>query len=316
MDPVLIVIGVVIFVVFLMFAGLTVLEPAREGTTIEERLRAMARDPSTIDLQEIELAKPFSERVIYPFVDKVSTIIKGFTPKEVENNTRSKLIQAGIAHKIKPLQFITIKYILAVGVPIFFLAIGTFKTPEDGNFIKPLFQLVLLVGVLFAMPEFWLRSQISQRQAIITRMLPDALDLMTISVEAGLGFDAAIGKVTEKFEGPIAEEFAKALHEMRMGKPRREALKDMAVRNDVPDLSQFISALVQADKLGVSIANVLRVQSDQMRLKRKQRAEEQAMKAPIKMSIVMVFFIFPTIMIILLGPAMIALMQTLSGVSQ
>jgi tight adherence protein C len=194
------------------------------------------------------------------------------------------------------------------------MALGVFKA-EEGNFVKPLAFLVVLIFGLFSLPEMWLKAQISRRQALITRMLPDALDLMTISVEAGLGFDAAIGKVTEKFEGPIAEEFAKALHEMRMGKPRREALKDMAVRNDVPDLSQFISALVQADKLGVSIANVLRVQSDQMRLRRKQRAEEAAMKAPIKMSIVLVFFIFPTILIVLLGPAMIALVNELGGAS-
>jgi tight adherence protein C len=130
-------------------------------------------------------------------------------------------------------------------------------------------------------------------------------------VEAGLGFDMALSKVVEKLRGPLAEEFSRVLHEIRMGKPRRESMKAMAVRVDVPDLSAFISALVQADKLGVSLANVLRVQSDQMRLKRRQRAEETAMKAPLKMSFVLVFFVLPALLIVLLGPAAISVIEQL-----
>ena len=167
-----------------------------------------------------------------------------------------------------------------------------------------------LIG--YFLPDMWLKSKVGARSGEIQRRLPDALDLLTVSVEAGLGFDMALAKVVEKLRGPLAEEFGKVLHEVRMGKPRRDAMKNMADRVESADVSQFISALVQADKLGVSIANVLRVQSDQMRLKRRQRAEETAMKAPLKMSFVLVFFVLPALMIVLLGPAALSVMEQLA----
>ena len=155
----------------------------------------------------------------------------------------------------------------------------------------------------FYLPNLWLNRKITQRKAEITRALPDVLDLLTISVEAGLGFDAAIHKVTEKWDNALTREFRRVLSEMRMGKARRDALRDLVTRTDVADVNTFIAAIIQADQLGVSISNVLHVQAEQMRTRRRQRAEEAAHKAPIKMIFPMVFLIFPAMYVIILGPA-------------
>ena len=155
------------------------------------------------------------------------------------------------------------------------------------------------------LPDMYLNLCRRQRSESILKSLPDVLDLLSVSVEAGLGFDAALQKVVEKSQGPLADEFDTALNEIRMGKPRREALRDMARRVEVDDVSTFVGAVVQADTLGVSISNVLAVQAEQVRQKRRQRAEEKAQKAPVKILIPMLFFIFPTIFIVLLGPALL-----------
>ena len=162
-------------------------------------------------------------------------------------------------------------------------------------------------------PDFGLKAKSDRRQVQIQKSLPDTLDLLCVSVEAGLGFDAAVAKVVEKSTGPLAEEFGRLLQEIRMGKPRRAALKDMAHRSQVEDLSTFITAIIQADQLGVSIGNVLNIQSQEMRRKRRQRAEEAAMKAPIKMLFPLIFFIFPALFVVLLGPALIQIMEALQG---
>ena len=159
------------------------------------------------------------------------------------------------------------------------------------------------------MPPLWLRSKVTRRQQAITRALPDALDLLTICVEAGLGFDAAMSKVHEKWDNDLALSFGRVLQEMQIGKTRREALRDVADRMEVPDVSSFVAAIIQADQLGVSIAKVLRIQSDQMRVKRRQRAQEKAQQAPVKMVIPLVLLVFPSIWIVLLGPAGIQLFE-------
>ena len=157
-------------------------------------------------------------------------------------------------------------------------------------------------------PEFWLGRKIRARSMAMTLQLPDALDLLTISVEAGLGFDAALAKVVEKMEGPLVDEFRQALAEVRMGRTRREALRDVATRADAQPVSNFIGAIVQAEQLGVPIAKVLQIQSNQLRIERRQRAEEAAAKAPVKMLFPMVGCIFPTIFIVILGPAVVTVM--------
>jgi tight adherence protein C len=302
---ILIAIAIVVFAVALSFAfsGRSL-----NAATFEERLRQMSREPGKVDLTELELSKPFSERVILPLVESFGTLIAKITPQEILRETIKKIQQSGL--KIKPGIFITTQVILAVVFPAVLGAIGiTTKFPG----VKGL-AMLLFSGVFgYFMPDLWLRGKVAARKLEIQCKLPDALDLLTVSVEAGLGFDMALSKVVEKLKGPLAEEFSKVLHEVRMGKPRRDAMKNMATRVDCQDLSQFISALVQADKLGVSIANVLRVQSVQMRLKRRQRAEQTAMKAPLKMSFVLVFFVLPALLIVLLGPAAISVIMQLSN---
>jgi tight adherence protein C len=160
-------------------------------------------------------------------------------------------------------------------------------------------------------PEFWLGGRVKKRQKGILLQIPDALDLLTISVRAGLGFDAALGKVVEKMKGPLVDEFRRALAEVRVGKARREALRDIVPRTEVQPLTNFIGAIIQAEQLGVSISKVLQVQSEQLRIERRQRAEEQAAKAPIKMLFPLVGCIFPSLFVVILGPALILIMQNL-----
>ncbi|NLI93725.1 MAG: type II secretion system F family protein [Peptococcaceae bacterium] len=181
--------------------------------------------------------------------------------------------------------------------------------------LPPLIKIELailgfLAGYLY--PNIWLKSKLKQRKEEIQRTLPETLDLIMVSVEAGLGFDAAMMKVVEKQKGFLSDEFNVVLQEIKMGKPRRDALRDMAKKNNVDDLSNVIASLVQADQLGISMGSVLRNQSNQIRQKRKQRAQEQAQKAPVKIMIPLVFFIFPSIFIIILGPAFIQIMDYFS----
>lgn len=174
--------------------------------------------------------------------------------------------------------------------------------------------VVLIFTVLgFAFPQLWLRGRINNRQKEIRKAMPDALDLLTICVEAGLGFDAAMSKVSEKWENQLSLAFARAIREIQLGKARRDALRDMADRIGLAEMTSFVAAVIQSESLGVSMAKVLRIQSDQMRLKRRQFAEELAHQAPIKMLLPMVSLIFPTIMIILMVPAMFQIMDVFGG---
>jgi tight adherence protein C len=298
-----------IAVVILIFAISLAMAFTGKGSvqSFEERLRQMSREPGKIDLTELELSKPFSERVIFPIVERIGSMIAKITPQEVLKEAGKKIQQSGL--KLKAPLFVASQIVMAVILPALLGAVGIMQKQPG---MKGVGMLVFAGLIGYFMPDLWLKGKVGARKGEIQRKLPDALDLLTVSVEAGLGFDMALSKVVEKMKGPLAEEFSKMLHEVRMGKPRRDAMKNMSARVDCQDLTQFISALVQADKLGVSIANVLRVQSDQMRLKRRQRAEETAMKAPLKMSFVLVFFVLPALLIVLLGPAAISVIQQLS----
>ena len=190
---------------------------------------------------------------------------------------------------------------------LLFVVPGVIGLPVPVNF------LMLIVGGMFGytVPEFWLGGRVRKRQKAILMMIPDALDLLTISVRAGLGFDGALGKVVEKLKGPLTDEFRRALAEIRVGKARREALRDIVPRTEVPPLTNFIGAIIQAEQLGVSISKVLQVQSEQLRIERRQRAEEMAAKAPIKMLFPLVGCIFPSLFIVILGPAIILIVINL-----
>lgn len=206
---------------------------------------------------------------------------------------QKKLVAAGMPYGLDAEGLVVLKYAFMCALAL------------AGLFLANVTAAAALGIVGYLVPDIMLNAWKNERQNKILKDLPDILDMLSVSVEAGLGFDAALQRVVEKIKGPLSEEFRQALNEIKLGKPRREALKDLAVRVEVDDVSTFISSLIQADQLGVSIANVLRVQADQVREKRRQRAEEKAQKAPIKILIPLVFFIFPAIFVILLGPALI-----------
>jgi len=255
-----------------------------------------------------ELQKPFMDRIVKPVLGWVSTVTKKFTPAKKRSNLGKKLVLAGNPGGLNPSEFLSLHYSIAVLMGIIGYILGYLV--NWGSLSKVMCALWGLV-IGYMLLDLYLKIKIKSRQKDIAKGLPDVLDLLTVSVEAGLGFDAALQRVVKKTRGAISLEFAKTLQEIKMGKQRREALKDLALRTGVEDLNTFISAIVQADQLGVSIGNVLRVQSKQMRGKRRQRIEEKAMKAPIKMLLPMIFFIFPTIFIVLLGPAVIQMVENL-----
>lgn len=281
--------------ILLIFAGIAAPRPADQ---VQERLLEYGGRPLT--LEEIELSQPLSERVIKPLLRAVAQFVARLAPQRNIEKTRLKLEMAGNPNNWGPTEFLGIRGLM--GILLGGLAFGLFTLTKSG--LGARLFLTLAVGALgFYLPVLWLGQKIKARQEAIVKAMPDVLDLLTICVEAGLGFDAAMAKVVEKWDNELSRAFNRCLTEMRMGKSRREALRDMAERVNVPDLTSFVAAIIQADQLGVSIAKVMRIQSEQMRIRRRQRAEEKAQKAPVKMLIPLAFLIFPAILIMLFGPA-------------
>jgi tight adherence protein C len=269
---------------------------------VQARLSQLVVQPRT--LEEMELNQPFYDRVVRPTIQRLARVRsqEGGTIAKVD----AKLERAGYPGGLRGADWIGAKILslLAAAVAMFLLGLLLIQSATGALFFA-------LVGAAlgFIIPEFWLGKKIQARSLAMVLQLPDALDLLTISVEAGLGFDAALSKVVEKMEGPLVDEFRQALAEVRMGRTRREALRDVAARADAQPVTNFIGAIVQAEQLGVPIAKVLQIQSNQLRIERRQRAEEQAAKAPVKMLFPMVGCIFPTIFIVILGPAVVTVMR-------
>jgi tight adherence protein C len=274
---------------------------------VMDRLEEYAsRTGQPLTLEEIELSQPFSQRIVRPFLIGISKGFSKLSPAKSREASELQLQLAGKPYNWGPREFFGLRVLVAgaMGMLIFLL---TFIS--QGLLIALVAALVAaLVG--FVIPVFWLRSKIRRRQSEITKTLPDALDLITITVEAGMGFDGALQKVAEKWDNEISKGFAKVTQEMRLGVARRDALKNMDYTMGVADVTTFVAAIIQAEQLGVSMSKILRVQSEQMRNKRRQRAEAMANKAPIKMLFPMVFLIFPALFIILLGPAILVIMET------
>jgi len=311
----MIVIVVVVFIAIALGIALVVIgmRAPRAEDTLEARLAELGALDRPPTLEEIELSMPFVERVIAPILQRVAEFVTRMTPAQTIERTRKKLELAGFPYRIGPGEFLAVRYILATlfGVAIL-LALGSFKASG----FQKLFLVPTVVGLGFFLPVLWLGSLIRRRQSEIIRSLPDALDLLTICVEAGLGFDAAMQKVAEKWDNELSLSFSRVLQEVQFGRLRREALRGMADSIDVPDVSTFVAAVVQADQLGVSISKVLRIQADQMRVRRRQRAEELAQQAPLKMMFPIGLLIFPSLFIVLLGPAAITLKNSaLAGIA-
>jgi tight adherence protein C len=295
--------GAVLFIVFAVTTSAPV-DPVQARLTQLGSMQAR-------NLEELELQAPFLERTLRPLAKRLSSGVSRITSSNFSERTEKRLALAGNPGDMRVADWLGIKAIGAiVGAILFFVlfvVIGVLGFPF-------LIGIVLaMIGGLFGytLPEFWLGGRVRKRQHAILLMIPDALDLLTISVRAGLGFDAALAKVVEKLPGPLSDEFRRALAEVRVGKARRDALRDIVARTEVVPLTNFIGAIIQAEQLGVSISKVLQVQSEQLRIERRQRAEEQAAKAPIKMLFPLVGCIFPSLFIVILGPALILIMINL-----
>ncbi len=280
-----------------------------EDDPLQARLAEFIQRGDVKSLEEIELSQPFGERVLIPVIRRVGEFSARFTPQKAIQDTARRLELAGNPWPIDASTFLAIRFILAIVFGGFLTAVILISPPSKASD-----NFMYIGGATFAgffLPHLMLTSKITRRQAEIRKAMPDALDLLTICVEAGLGFDAAMAKVSEKWENELSLAFARAIREVQLGKVRREALKTMADRLGLPEMTSFVAAIIQSEQLGVSMAKVLRIQSDQMRMKRRQFAEEQAHKAPIKMIIPMALLIFPSIMIIILTPAAIQIMSSL-----
>lgn len=270
---------------------------------VQARLEQLVVKPRT--LEEAELEQPFFERAIRPLVVRISRLSQRGGGLGMVERAESRLHMAGYPGGLRGADWMGVKVLAAI---LFGIAFTVLFLTLMGFPVGIFFGLGgLAVG--FLAPEFWLGRKIRARQTDMLLQLPDALDLLTISVEAGLGFDAALAKVVEKMEGALINEFRQALAEIRMGRLRRDALRDVATRADVQPVTNFIGAIVQAEQLGVPIAKVLQIQSQQLRIERRQRAEEAAAKAPVKMLFPMVGCIFPTIFIVILGPAIVTVIR-------
>ncbi len=312
MIGVLVLVGlVVIIAIVLVVIGLR--NPSYQNSRIlQDRLEEMTTTGEVLNLEKLELSLPFSERVIYPIARKLGEIAIRFTPQNALQDTARKLELAGSPGKLDPTMMMALQFISFVffGGMMFLL----FTVAKVSWSLGVIILIVLTMSVLgFFIPQMLLTSTIGRRQHNIRKAMPDALDLLTICVEAGLGFDAAMSKVAEKWETELSLAFARAIREVQLGKLRREALRTMAERIGIPEMTSFVAAVIQSEQLGVSLAKVLRIQSDQMRIRRRQLAEEEAHKVPIKMLIPMALLIFPSLMIVLLAPAGFRIMHSALG---
>ena len=271
-------------------------------TPLEERLHEYISSGEQITLEEIELSQPITERILVPIVQKIGEITEKFTPQNAIEQVEVQLELAGNPPGIDPTIFWASRFIAAIGVGgilLFVFSMGSM----DWSWGKKLLATGVFSVIGYFMPQLLLQSKINTRQDMIRKSMPDALDLLTICVQAGLGFDAAMSRVAEKWEDELAEEFDRCLREIQLGNVRRVALRNMADRIGIIEMTSFVAAIIQSEQLGVSMSKVLRIQSDQMRTRRRQIAEEKAQQAPVKMLFPMALLIFPSIMIILLGPA-------------
>lgn len=299
--------GVVILAGLFIIGGLIIYGARREDDDpLQRRLAEYADREMPQSLEEIELSLSFQDRVLKPIFEQLAEIITRLTPERQLETTRRQLELAGHPNNLTASGFLGLRIGATITFTVLAFLIFVVLTKQPNG------VLYVIGGALvgYFLPWLWLKSQISRRQDHITKKLPDALDLLTICVEAGLGFDSAMGKIYEKWDDPLSTAFGRVLQEIQLGKLRREALRDMASSMDVPDVTGFVAAVVQAEQLGVSMSRILRVQSDQMRVKRRQRAQEKAQQAPVKMMIPMVLLIFPSIWIVLLGPSLIILLET------
>ncbi len=295
--PLLIGIAVLLLVGICVIA--VMLLRSRNATKLEERLATFTE--GRLSLEELELQLPFRERVLAPAFKSVLNLLGKTSPKKNADKIKHNLEMAGNPNGLTSAMFVGIRILLLVVLFVIFYVV---TTTGHLPLINRLLYTMLGGGMGYTLPGIWLGQKIKKRKKGILKSMPDALDLLTISVEAGLGFDLALQRVADKWDNELSREFTRALSDTRLGLPRRDALRAMAQRCGVDELSSFVGAIVQAEQLGVSIGKILKVQSEQMRIRRRQRAEELAHQAPVKMLFPMAFLIFPALLVVVLGPAL------------
>lgn len=300
---------VLILVIAVIAVSLRQFGQSEEDDPLQARLADYLQRGDVVSLEEIELSQPFSERVLIPIIRRIGEISVRFTPQKAIQDTARNMELAGNPWPIDAPTFLAIRFILGVVMGGFVTAMVLISpSPNPGD--NALYIGGAALGGFF-LPHIMLTRRITSRQSEVRKAMPDALDLLTICVEAGLGFDAAMSKVSEKWDNQLSLAFARTIREIQLGKVRRDSMKDMSDRLGVAEMTSFVAAIIQSEQLGVSMAKILRIQSDQMRVKRRQYAEEQAHKAPVKMVLPMAFLIFPTIMIIILTPAALQIASSL-----
>jgi tight adherence protein C len=272
---------------------------------------ARARRYGGASVRESELTKDVTNRLLAPTVRRLAALVTALPMTQNPDLIRRRLIAAGLGHRLTPTHFLAIKgggIVASIFFGIFLASAGLLPV---GNGL--IFGIV--GGALaFLLPDFVVGRMVRTRRANMLIQLPEVLDLLTVSVEAGLGFDGALARITERSKGPLLEELSIVLHEMRIGESRIQALKNFAERLDMPETTSFARSIIQAEQLGMALGRILRVQASDSRQKRQMWAEEKAMKAPIKMLFPTVIFIFPAMFIVILGPAMLQLLKLFKGI--
>jgi len=292
-------IGLVCLALSAYFIGDAATLPARERQTSVNRAARYGSFRPALGAAH----KPFRERVLAPLGSRLARWTLKLHPRTTIDGVSARLLAAGLGRSLSPTTFLAFKSGLAIGGIVLGALFGGAVAGAGGV----LFLAIALAGVGFIAPDLAVSSKARQRKEHIRAELPDALDLMAVSVEAGMGFDGAISKLTDNMSGPLADEFALTLSEIRIGESRQDALKKLSARTSTPELASFVRSIIQADQLGISLGRILRVQATDSRNKRQAAAEEKAMKAPIKMLFPTVLFIFPAMFLVILGPAFLNL---------
>ena len=304
--PIAVVAGTVLLAVVFIVLGLRGQKKPSESMT--DRLSSFGNRPTSTEEMELQLS--FTERVVTPAIRRLSLKMGSTSPAKSLEKITAKLAKAGNPSGLGAVEFLGLRYVVALGLAVGFFILVTVA----GQSLSLALVLAAVGGVFgFVIPNIWIDRKIKGRQKEIVKTLPDAIDLLTISVESGLGFDPALMRVAEKWDNALTREFARVLSEMRIGKTKRDALREMALRVDDDGLSTFVSSIIQADQLGVPITQVLRIQSEAMRQRRRQKAEEAAQKAPLKMLFPMAFLIFPSLYVVILGPAIPQILSSFGG---
>jgi tight adherence protein C len=290
--------------VLMIFIGLARTPSRNTAEMVQQRLSVYGGE-KPLTLEEVELQRPFSERFLRPAIERLGSLMSRSTPQKARQNLMNRLDLAGRPGNLTPEDFAAVRIVAAAVMAAVGLGIGLLLA----NVVYLVISLAAGAILGFYLPVLWLKQKVDARRSEIQKGLPDAMDLLVIAVDAGLGFDAALARVTDKYKNALSDEFAKVLREVSLGRPRLEAMDEMGRSSGVEDLHNFIQAIIQSEQFGTGIGKILRIQADEMRRKRRQRAQEKAAQATLKMMLPMVGCIFPTLWIVLLGPAALILMK-------